>query len=83
MKHLKEAAEQGHVPAKESLDAINRGLNAQIIFGICDLFYYASNIIDESNEKMDARYFAPVIDKKQRREMRAKKHAQGLVMGGM
>ena len=83
MKHLKEAAEQGYVPAKESLDAINRGLNAQIIFGICDLFYYASNIIDESNEKMDARHFAPVIDKKQRREIRAKKHAQGLVMGGM
>lgn len=48
--------------------------------GVCDLFYYASNIIDDRAEDMYAQehqvnYHG--IDKKQRREIRAKKQAQG------
>ena len=59
----------------------DRNLNAQIVFGVCDLLYYASNIIDERAEDMYTQDRLPVIDKKQRREIRAKKH--GLTMGGM
>ena len=43
--YIHDAAEQGYEPAKEAMCAIERGLNAQIVIGVCDLFYYASNII--------------------------------------
>ena len=77
------AAEQGYEPAKEAIRAINNNLNAQIVIGVCDLFYYASNIIDDRAEDMYAKehqvnYHG--IDKKQRREIRAKKQAQGHTM---
>jgi len=78
--HLNDAAEKGYEPAKEAIRAINQNLNAQIVFGVCNLLYYASNIIDESAEDMYARDQLPVIDKKQRREIRAKKNAQGHYM---
>lgn len=78
--YMHKAAEQGYEPAKEAIKAINNNLNAQIVIGVCDLFYYASNIIDDRAEDMYAKehqvnYHG--IDKKQRREMRAKKQAQG------
>ena len=81
MEHLNEAAEHGYEPAVEAVNAIHRNLNAQIVFGGCDLLYYASNIIDERAEDMYTQDRLPVIDKKQRREIQAKKH--GLTMGGM
>ena len=78
--YMNSAAEQGYEPAKEAIRAINNNLNAQIVIGVCDLFYYASNIIDNRAEDMYAKehqvnYHG--IDKKQRREIRAKKQAQG------
>ncbi len=78
--YMHRAAEAGYEPAKEAIRAINNNLNAQIVIGVCDLFYYASNIIDDRAEDMYAKehqvnYHG--IDKKQRREIRAKKHAQG------
>ena len=78
--YMNSAAEQGYEPAKEAIRAIDNNLNAQIIIGVCDLFYYASNIIDDRAEDMYAKehqvnYHG--IDKKQRREIRAKKQAQG------
>ena len=78
--YMHRAAEQGYEPAKEAIRAINNNLNAQIVIGVCDLFYYASNIIDDRAEDMYAQehqvnYHG--IDKKQRREIRAKKQAQG------
>ena len=81
--YMNSAAEQGYEPAKEAIRAIEHNLNAQIVIGVCDLFYYASNIIDDRAEDMYAQehqvnYHG--IDKKQRREMRAKKQAQGLTM---
>lgn len=81
--YMHRAADAGYEPAKEAIRAINNNLNAQIIIGVCDLFYYASNIIDDRAEDMYAKehqvnYHG--IDKKQRREMRAKKHAQGHTM---
>ena len=78
--YMHKAADQGYEPAKEAIRAINNNLNAQIVIGVCDLFYYASNIIDDRAEDMYAQehqvnYHG--IDKKQRREIRAKKQAQG------
>ncbi len=78
--YMRKAADAGYEPAKEAIRAINNNLNAQIVIGVCDLFYYASNIIDDRAEDMYAKehqvnYHG--IDKKQRREMRAKKQAQG------
>ena len=77
--YMHKAADQGYEPAKEAIRAINNNLNAQIVIGVCDLFHYASNIIDDRAEDMYAKehqinYHG--IDKKQRREMRAKKQAQ-------
>ena len=79
--YIHKAAEAGYEPAKEAIRAINNNLNAQIVIGVCDLFYYASNIIDDrvedmyANEQHQVNYHG--IDKKQRREIRAKKQAQG------
>ena len=78
--YMHRASDAGYEPAKEAIRAINNNLNAQIIIGVCDLFYYASNIIDDRAEDMYAQehqvnYHG--IDKKQRREIRAKKQAQG------
>jgi len=81
--YMHQAADAGYEPAKEAIRAINNNLNAQIVIGVCDLFYYASNIIDDRAEDMYAQehqvnYHG--IDKKQRREIRAKKQAQGHTM---
>ena len=82
--YMHKAADQGYEPAKEAIRAINNNLNAQIVIGVCDLFYYASNIIDDRTEDMYAKDQHQVnyhgIDKKQRKEIRAKKQAQGHTM---
>ena len=79
--YMHKAADQGYEPAKEAIRAINNNLNAQIVIGVCDRFYYARNIIDDIAEDMYAKDQHQVnyhgIDKKQRREIRAKKQAQG------
>ena len=71
----------------EQLFAISRknnNLNAQIVIGVCDLFYYASNIIEDRAEDMYSKehqvnYHG--IDKRQRKEINAKK--RGVTMRGM
>ena len=78
---LSSAAEQGYEPAREAIRSIEQGLNARIAIGVCDLFYYASNILDERCEDMYSSehqidYLG--IDKKQRREDQAKRH--GIIM---
>ena len=78
---LSSAAEQGYEPAREVLRSIEQGLNARIVIGVCDLFYYAGNILDERSEDMYSQehqidYHG--IDKKQRRENQAKR--QGIIM---
>ena len=70
--YMHDAAEQGYEPAKEAMKAINNNLNAQIVIGVCDLFYYASNIIEERAEDMYSKehqvnYHG--IDKRQRKEI--------------
>ena len=74
---LKDSAEQGYMPAKEALKAIEQSINAQIVMGVCDLFYYASNIIEERCEDMYSREHQVSyhgIDRKQRKENQAKRH---------
>ena len=84
--YMHDAAESGYEPAKEAMRAINNNLNAQIVIGVCDLFYYASNIIEDRAEDMYSKehqvdYHG--IDRRQRSEIRAKKNAQGHRMRGM
>ena len=78
---LSSAAEQGYEPAREVLRSIEQGLNARIVIGVCDLFYYAGNILDERSEDMYSQEHTidyHGIDKKQRRENQAKR--QGIIM---
>ena len=78
---LSSAAEQGYEPAREAIRSIGQGLNARIAIGVCDLFYYASNILDERCEDMyssEHQIDYHGIDKKQRREDQAKRH--GIIM---
>ena len=78
---LSSAAEQGYEPAREVLRSIEQGLNARIVIGVCDLFYYAGNILDERCEDMYSQEHTidyHGIDKKQRRENQAKR--QGILM---
>ena len=78
---LSSAAEQGYEPAREVLRSIEQGLNARIVIGVCDLFYYAGNILDERSEDMYSQEHTidyHGIDKKQRCEDQAKR--QGIIM---
>ena len=82
--YMHDAAESGYEPAGEAIKAIERGLNAQIVIGVCDLFYYASNIIEDRAEDMYSKehqvdYHG--IDRRQRKEINAKK--RGVTMRGM
>ena len=75
------AAEQGYEPAREVLRSIEQGLNAQIVIGVCNLFYYAGNIIDERSEDMYSQEHTVDyhgIGKRLRREDQAKR--QGIMM---
>ena len=51
------------------------------IFGVYNLIYYASGIIEECANDMHASEQFPTIDKKQRREIQEKK--QGIIMSEM
>ena len=82
--YLLSAMEQGYAPAEQALRAIERNQNAKIVTGVCNLFYYASKIIDNRTEDMydkehQVNYHG--IDRKQRRALREKKQAHGLAMG--
>ena len=79
--YIHSAIEQGYEPAKEVIKATNKNINAQIIFGVCNLLYYASDIIEERVDDMYASEQLPTTDKKQRREIQEKK--QGIIMSEM
>lgn len=78
MELLTSAAEENYAPAQEAIRNIQSGLNAQIFTGLCDLFYYAANIIDGRAEEIQAPSGEPVISRRQRREEQAKR--DGVVM---
>ena len=72
------AAEEDDARAQGASRSIQSGRNAQIFTGLCDLFYYAANIIDERAEEIHAPPGEPVISRRQRREEQAKR--DGVVM---
>lgn len=75
IEHLRSAADSGYEPARNAINNIKKGLNAKIITGICDLFYYASRIIDD---RAESEYPHPAFDSV---EARAKKEDQAKRMG--
>ena len=68
MELLTSAAEQNYAPAQEAIRQIHSGLNAQIFTGLCDLFYYAANILDERAETIHDATDQPTISRRQSRE---------------
>ncbi len=82
--YLHSAADQGYAPAEEALKAIRNHLNAQLVIGVCDLFYYASNIIEDRAADMysnDHQVSDHGMERRARRERLAKQN--GWRMGGM
>jgi hypothetical protein len=78
---LHTAADNRYVPAEAALKAIQNHLNAQLLVGVYDLFYYAGNLIDEHTEDMydkDQLINGRGIDRKQKKEIREKKQSMGL-----
>ena len=78
---LHTAADNGYAPAEEALGIISNHLNAQLLVGVYDLFYYAGNLIDERTEDMydkDQLINGRGIDCKQKKEIREKKQSMGL-----
>lgn len=71
-----EAMRYHYKPAEKAWEAIQNGLDAQIIFGICDLLYYAGNIIDERTEQDSGQ--EQYTDRRLKQQDRAKR--QGIVM---
>lgn len=76
LEHLNEASERGYAPAKEAQRSIAENRNALIVTGIINLFYYASEIIEEDGLKESGH--GDGIDSRQKREIRAKRNAQNL-----
>ena len=75
IEHLRSASDQGFEPAQNAINNIQKGLNAKIITGICNLVYYASRIIDDRSE---SEYPHPAFDGV---ESRAKKEDRAKRMG--
>ena len=76
MEHLNGASERGYVTAKEALRSIAENRNALIVTGVVNLFFYASEIIEEDGLKESGQ--GDGIDSRQKREIRAKRNAQNL-----
>ena len=76
LEHLNEASERGYAPAKKALRSIAENRNALIVTGVVNLFYYASEIIEEDGLKESGQ--GDGIDSRQKREIRAKRNAQNL-----
>lgn len=76
---LQGAADNGYTPAEKVLDALRNNLNARLIVGVCDLFYYIGNLIGEHTEEIyqkEQRINSHGIDRRQRKALRDKKQAQ-------
>ena len=84
MELLTSAAEQGYTLAKEAIRNIQSGWNALIVIGLCDLFYYMGNLIEEQSEDLyhkEQQTDDHGLDRRQRKDVRAKQ--QGQVLGGI
>ena len=80
IRQLKNAAENGSVAAEAALNAINRGIDTRVAWGVLNLFRHASRVIDD-RAKVHVN-ISPMqgVDKKLRQRIRQKKEEQGLRM---
>ena len=78
--HLENAAKNGNVAAEEALNAINRGIDTRLAWGVLNLFRHASRVIDD-RAKAHVK-ISPMlgVDRKLRQRIREKKEDQGLRM---
>ena len=77
---LRSASDEGYAPATEAIRAIERNLDARIVIGVCDLFYYASNLLDERSDDYYSHDHSDGVDIRVKKEDRAKR--MGITMSG-
>ena len=80
IRQLKNAAENGSVAAEAALNAINRGIDTRLAWGVLNLFRHASRVIDD-RAKVHVN-ISPMqgVDRKLIQRIRQKKEEQGLRM---
>ena len=80
MGYLENAAKNGNVAAEEALNAINRGIDTRLAWGILNLFRHASRVIDDRAKAHVKISPMQGVDRKLRQRIREKKEEQGLRM---
>lgn len=78
--HLENAAKNGNVAAEEALNAINRGIDTRLAWGVLNVFRHASRVIDERAKAHVKISPMQGVDRKLRQRIREKKEEQGLRM---
>ena len=78
--HLENAAKNGNVAAEEALNAINRGIDTRLAWGVLNLFRHASRVIDDRAKTHVKISTMQGVDRKLRQRIREKKEEQGLRM---
>ena len=78
--YLQYAAERGDSASAEALKAINKGHDARLIFGVLNLLYYASNIIDSRADDHSKHWPIRGVDRKRLNELRMKNEGLGMRM---
>jgi TPR repeat protein len=78
--HLENAAKNGNVAAEEALNAINRGIDTRLAWGVMNLFRHASRVIDDRAKAHVKISPMQGVDRKLRQRIREKKEEQGLRM---
>ena len=78
--HLENAAKNGNVAAEEALNAINRGIDTRLAWGVLNLFRHASRVIDDRAKAHVKISPMQGVDKKLRQRIREKKEGQGMRM---
>ena len=78
--HLENAAKNGNVAAEEALNAINRGIDTRLAWGVLNLFRHASRVIDDRAKAHIKISPMQGVDKKLRQRIREKKEGQGMRM---
>ena len=78
--HLENAAKNGNVAAEEALNAINRGIDTRLAWGVLNIFRHASRVIDDRAKAHVKISPMQGVDRKLRQRIREKKEEQGLKM---
>ena len=78
--HLENAAKNGNVAAEEALNAINRGIDTRLAWGVLNLFRHVSRVIDDRAKAHVKISPMQGVDRKLRQRIREKKEEQGLRM---